>query len=139
MSSRASRGQPRRGLQCRPMCAQSLQERYAPHSICFGCGPANLNGLRIRSVVEGDAVVLEWHAGPHHQAFPGIVAGGIIGTVLDCHMNWTAAYALMRRDGLDRPRVTVTASYEVTFLRPTPAAGALRIAAHVVDTRADRA
>ena len=25
----------------------SLQDRYAPHSRCFGCGPANERGLRI--------------------------------------------------------------------------------------------
>ena len=27
----------------------SLQEQFAPASICFGCGPANDRGLRIRS------------------------------------------------------------------------------------------
>ena len=34
----------------------SLQERYAPHNTCFGCGPANAQGLRIRSFAEGDEV-----------------------------------------------------------------------------------
>ncbi|MBT3600844.1 MAG: PaaI family thioesterase, partial [Euryarchaeota archaeon] len=26
----------------------SVQEKYAPNSICFGCGPANEKGLQIR-------------------------------------------------------------------------------------------
>ena len=29
--------------------ARSVQERYAPENRCFGCGPANPKGLRIRS------------------------------------------------------------------------------------------
>ena len=28
---------------------KSLQDIHAPKSICFGCGPANKEGLRIRS------------------------------------------------------------------------------------------
>ncbi|NBX75534.1 MAG: PaaI family thioesterase, partial [Proteobacteria bacterium] len=30
----------------------SLQETYAPHNACFGCGPANSKGLRIRSFAQ---------------------------------------------------------------------------------------
>ena len=26
-----------------------VQERYAPHSVCYGCGPANPDGLHLRS------------------------------------------------------------------------------------------
>ena len=31
-----------------------LQERYAPDNACFGCGPANAEGLRIEGVLEID-------------------------------------------------------------------------------------
>ena len=41
------------------MNEQSVQERYAPENICFGCGPANPKGLRIRSFQEGDTLVAE--------------------------------------------------------------------------------
>ena len=27
----------------------SVQDKYAPNSICFGCGPANKKGLQIKS------------------------------------------------------------------------------------------
>ena len=33
---------------------------------------------------------------PDHEAFAGVVNGGILGTLLDCHANWTAAWHLMR-------------------------------------------
>ena len=35
---------------------QSLQDRYSPHNQCFGCGPRNEKGLRIKSRVMGDEV-----------------------------------------------------------------------------------
>jgi acyl-coenzyme A thioesterase PaaI-like protein len=117
----------------------SLQERYAPKSICFGCGPANSKGLRIRSFVQGDAVIANWRPESHHEAFPGILNGGIIGTLLDCHCNWTAAWHLMHRQGLDQPNCTVTADYAIKLLRPTPTDGPVEITARVVEAAADRA
>ncbi|MDX1644472.1 MAG: PaaI family thioesterase [Thermoanaerobaculia bacterium] len=100
-----------------------LQERFAPASICFGCGPANAEGLHVRSFTvdeDSDEVVARWRAEPRHQAFEGVVNGGIIGTLLDCHSNWAAAWHLKRRDRLTRPPVTVTASFEVRLRKPTP-------------------
>jgi len=119
--------------------AESLQDRYAPHTTCFGCGPANTQGLRIKSRVDGDEVVLDWTAEPHHEAFPGFVSGGIIGVLFDCHCNWTAAYHLMTRAGAPAPPFTVTADYAVKLRRPTPSAAALRLRARVVESTNDRA
>ncbi len=117
----------------------SLQELYAPDSTCFGCGPANAKGLRIRSFPEGDGCVCDFVPEPHHDAFPGVLNGGIIGTLFDCHMNWTAAYHLMRANGLAKVPGTVTAEFAVKLKRPTPSRGGVRIRAHVVEAGADRA
>jgi uncharacterized protein (TIGR00369 family) len=120
----------------------SLQERYAPGSACFGCGPSNEKGLRIRSFPsgegEGDETVAVWRPEPHHEAFPGMVNGGIVGALLDCHSNWAAAWHLMRRDGLESPPCTVTADYSVKLLRPTPSDAELRIVARVVESERRR-
>src|SRR3954469_4607009 len=102
------------------MSQTALQERYAPHNACFGCGPANSQGLRIRSMAQGELVVAEWTPSEHHQAFPGVLNGGIIGSLLDCHCNWTAAYHLMKQSGQDTPPCTVTADYSIQLKRPTP-------------------
>ena len=67
--------------------AQSLQDRFAPHNACFGCGPANEQGLRIKSMVQGDELLARWTPQSHHEAFPGMLNGGIIGALLDCHSN----------------------------------------------------
>jgi acyl-coenzyme A thioesterase PaaI-like protein len=101
---------------------ESLQETYAPSSVCFGCGPANEQGLRIRSMVEGESVVAKWTPREYHHAFEKILSGGIISTILDCHSNWTGAYSLMVEAGAKSPPPTVTASIFVEFLRPTPIA-----------------
>lgn len=119
--------------------SESLQERYAPASTCFGCGPANAQGLHIRSFVEGDAVVAEWRAQPHHEAFPGVLNGGIVGALLDCHSNWTAAHHLMRAAGADSVPSCVTAEYAVKMRKPTPSDRALRLEARIVESSADRA
>ncbi|MEK7724012.1 MAG: PaaI family thioesterase [Acidobacteriota bacterium] len=118
---------------------KSLQETYAPSGICFGCGVANEKGLRIRSFVEGDEVVAKFHAEPHHQAFPGMLNGGIIGALLDCHSNWTAAYFLMKQSGKTEPDCTVTADFHVKLKRPTPFEATIYLKARVVESTGDKA
>lgn len=120
----------------------SLQERYAPEGRCFGCGPANPDGLRIRSFPsesDPDEIVADWVPSPHHEAFEGVLNGGIIGSLLDCHSNWTATYRLMRQRGADRPPTTVTLDYAVRMRRPTPSTGPVHLAARVVASGEDRA
>lgn len=118
---------------------RSLQERYAPQNACFGCGPANAKGLRIRSFLEGDALVATWTPEPHHEAFPGVLNGGIIGALLDCHANWSAAHHLMKAQGADVPPCTVTADYAIKLTRPTPTNGPVKLVARVVEAASDRA
>ncbi len=116
-----------------------VQERYAPANRCFGCGPANPKGLRVRSFEDGEELVAEWAPAPHHEAFDGAVNGGVLGALFDCHSNWTAALHLMRAAGREAPPCTVTAEFHVRLLRVTPSAGPLRLRARIVESAADRA
>ncbi|HEX5000157.1 MAG TPA: PaaI family thioesterase [Terriglobia bacterium] len=118
---------------------KSLQETYAPHNACFGCGPANPGGLHIRSFVRGEEVVAEWQPATEYEAFPGVLNGGIIGALLDCHSNWTAAWHLMRRLGAETPPCTVTADFSVKLLRPAPTSGPVSLKARVAESSDDRA
>ena len=118
----------------------SIQERYAPHNACFGCGPANDKGLRIRSFpAEDGSFTAEWTASPHHEAFPGVLNGGIIGALLDCHSNWAAAYHLMQKAQVDTPPCTVTADFAVRLLRPTPTNVVITLKAKIAESTDDRA
>lgn len=121
------------------MSEPSLQQRFAPDLKCFGCGPKNPQGLRIESHVRGDEVVAEWRAQPHHEAYPGMLNGGIVGALLDCHCNWTAAWHLMGRTHASTPPCTVTAEYTIKLRRPTPTDQLILLRAHVAESSDDRA
>ena len=111
---------------------ESLQQTYASKSICYGCGPANPKGLHINSFVDGDKVIATWQPQEHHHAFPNVLNGGIIGTLLDCHCNWAACWYLMQAQNLSHPPCTVTASYHIQLLRPTPMGIPLQLTAELV-------
>ncbi len=119
---------------------KSLQETFAPQGVCFGCGPRNDRGLRIRSFAESASqCVCRWRPEPHHLAFPGVLNGGICGTLLDCHSNWTGAWYLMHSANAVAVPCTVTGEFAVKLLRPTPVDAELIVRANVVSADAVRA
>ncbi|MSQ84338.1 MAG: PaaI family thioesterase [Myxococcales bacterium] len=117
----------------------SLQERFASDNRCFGCGPANDQGLRIRSFVQGDRLIASWQPQDHHQAFGGMLNGGICGALLDCHSNWLAAWHLMQQSGSESPPCTVTADFHIKLRRPTPMAQPVQLQAWIAEFSGDRA
>jgi acyl-coenzyme A thioesterase PaaI-like protein len=120
----------------------TLQERYAPRSRCFGCGPANEQGLRIatRPVPEEPGTVeTVWQARAEHEAFAGVVNGGICGTLLDCTMNWAAIAHLLAERPSEGPPDTVTSDLSVRYLAPTPSDRPIVVRARVVESDRRRA
>ena len=119
---------------------ESLQDTYGPNVICFGCGPSNPKGLRVKSFPRGDLeCVAEQRVEKHHEAFPGVVNGGIIGALLDYHSNWTPTWAVMRQSGASVPPCTVTADFHVVLKRPTPSDALLKLRARATEISDDRA
>lgn len=116
------------------MSEKSIQETYAPNLACFGCGPANPKGLHVRSFPNGDEVIAEFQPEKYQEAFDGMLSGGIIGTLLDCHCNWTAAWHLMNKLGLDHPPCTVTSEYAIKLRRPTPTDNPIKLVARVIQS-----
>lgn len=119
-----------------------LQEQHLPGGRCFGCGPANDKGLRIRSFAHPDdldELICRWKAESHHEAFENVVNGGILGSLLDCHSNWAAAWFFMRRDGLSTLPVTVTADFHVKLKRPTPRDRPLFLRSRVIASEGKKA
>jgi acyl-coenzyme A thioesterase PaaI-like protein len=102
----------------------SIQERLYPELPCFGCGPANTNGLQLRSYVDNDGTVtatfMPW---PEHDNGLGYLNGGIIGTIMDCH---SAAAVMLEADSRgwkplgDAALSYVTAGLNIRYLRPAP-------------------
>jgi acyl-coenzyme A thioesterase PaaI-like protein len=96
-----------------------------PGITCFGCGPNNPNGLQIKSYWSGpNEAVCRFQPGARHNGPPGIVNGGIIATVIDCHAVCTAIADGYRRaeraigEGAFIPYVT--GALNIVFHAPTP-------------------
>ena len=97
---------------------------HMPGNICFGCGINNSEGLQIKSYWDGDEAVCIWHSEPRYQGWKGILNGGILASLFDCHAMCSAMAAAYREEGrgLDtKPEYHyATASMKVDYLKPTP-------------------
>ena len=97
---------------------------------CFGCGPANEAGLRLRfrHGRDGD-VETRLAPGPWLEGVDGVLHGGIQATVLDEVM--AVAAQLTRPPGSSRAAL-VTAELSLRYLRPVPIDAEVRAVARVV-------
>lgn len=55
---------------------------------CFGCDPANPQGLRMEFFREGDTVTSSWDPQPEFEGYPGVIHGGIQATLADEIGGW---------------------------------------------------
>jgi len=95
---------------------------------CFGCGPANQNGLRLEFLLADDGSVVSLPVVPGaFDGHPGYLHGGIIATLLDEAMS-----KAVRAQG----STSVTRKIEVDYLRPVPSGAPLRIEGRVVRNEA---
>jgi acyl-coenzyme A thioesterase PaaI-like protein len=96
-----------------------------PGNHCWGCGPLNDHGLRIKSRWDGEDAICRWTPLPWHAAGPEhILNGGIIATIIDCHCVCTAIANHYREEDrlmTEAPLIwCVTAALDVSYLAPTP-------------------
>lgn len=104
---------------------------------CFGCGAHNERGLRIKSFAVGDEAVCSWRPQPHHIGHPGILYGGMIASVVDCHCIWTAVAHAHRVNGVEMGATPqflyVTAALTVNYRKPVPIDSAIELRARVTE------
>ena len=105
---------------------QPVQSSW-PDLTCFGCGPANPEGLHLESYLSADGTALEatFNPRPVHTAGVASVAyGGLIASLIDCNSIWTAMTFRSLADGrlLDDPPAVryVTGTLSVEYHRTTP-------------------
>ncbi|MEI6622093.1 MAG: PaaI family thioesterase [Actinomycetes bacterium] len=112
----------------------SIQEFFFPTMNCFGCGPANRLGLRLRSFPSDGGTIAEFTPWPEHDNGLGFLNGGIICTVLDCHSATPMFLEADRLGVLDLSKALpyVTAGLDVRYLRPTPLAATLQLRAEAI-------
>jgi acyl-coenzyme A thioesterase PaaI-like protein len=118
------------------MTHKAIQDMWPESaSFCWGCGRNNQHGLQLKSYWEDDETVATWTPKEFHTAFPGILNGGIIATIIDCHCVGTANAAAHRQSGSMEHSFHVTASLSVKFLRPTPLDRPVTLRARVKKTQ----
>ncbi|MBF0100100.1 MAG: PaaI family thioesterase [Desulfobacterales bacterium] len=107
------------------MSEKAFQDYYPDDlSYCYGCGRLNDHGLKIKSYWDGEESVCHFVPQSHHMAIPGIVYGGLIASLIDCHGTGTASAAIYRSENREMGSLPiarfVTGSLHVDFLSPTP-------------------
>lgn len=112
-----------------------VQEAYTPESVCFGCGPSAKDGLKLRSFRRINGMEASVTLDEKYCAFPGIINGGIISALFDCHGNWTAAMTLMDRGCLPKPPLTLTYEMLITYEEPTPPNEELIVRSRILEVK----
>jgi len=108
------------------MNEQMAFQDMIPNNNCFGCGPYNDKGLRIKSRwVEKDIAECRFTPAQEHSAGPlHTLNGGIIATLIDCHTVCTAiakAYQMAGRPiGSGDPIWFATGRLTVSYQKPVP-------------------
>lgn len=121
------------------MTEQKAIQDQIPGNHCFGCGPHNDRGLRIKSYWSGDdRSHCEFTPQPHHSAGPlQYLNGGIIATVIDCHTICTAIADAYRRAGREAGSGDkiwyATGKLEVNYRAPTAIDQPAMLEASIVD------
>lgn len=119
---------------------KAIQDYYPEEfAHCYGCGPGNEQGMKIKSYWDGEEAVCRYTPKPWHSGgVPGFAYGGLIASLIDCHGAATASAAKLKADGYalgERPLSRfVAASIKVDYLKPTPI-GTLELRAKVKEVK----
>ena len=93
---------------------------------CFGCGQANPHGLRLDFEFSADRAESSFTAAREQQGYDGMAHGGILTTLLDEAMGWSA---------LHQGIWGVTTRLAVTFRRPVRLGEEVRVVGEIVRDR----
>jgi acyl-coenzyme A thioesterase PaaI-like protein len=116
------------------MTPQSIQEQLYPGLNCFGCGPGNASGLRLRSFAVDGRIEAHFRPRPDHDNGAGYLNGGIAATLIDCHSGAAVYLTAHERGWLpvgDISTPYVTAGLDVRYRRPVPLGSQIELVATV--------
>ena len=94
---------------------------------CFGCSPRNTSGLQMTFYTNKKAVYSKVKVPDHLCGWNNLVHGGVLTTILDEIMSWSAIYLLKR--------VSMTKSMSVDFLKPVYVGNPLKAEGTVLEKK----
>ena len=113
------------------MIGWSVSDGWLPWTrSCFVCGESNPHGLRLRSRVEGDRVVIRYVTREADVGWRHLVHGGLSATLLDEALTWAAILSLRR--------ACVAAEITVRLKQPIRAGQSIRVEGWTMATRLSR-
>ncbi len=101
-----------------------MEVRFDGH--CFGCGPLNLDGLRLQFEPGADGSVAEYKVPERFQSWAGMAHGGVVALMLDEAVGWAAWHA---------GHPGVTGRLQVAYRRPLKLGERVRIVGKVDNIR----
>lgn len=105
------------------MNTKDFFQNHMPGNICFGCGKDNHEGLQIKSYWEGEEAICIWNSKEKYQGWKGVLHGGILASLVDCHCMCTAMAAQYRSEGRDLESTPIyryaTGTLTIKYLKPT--------------------
>jgi uncharacterized protein (TIGR00369 family) len=105
----------------------AIELKFDPHNNpCFGCGPNNPIGLKLKFRQEHGKAKAEFVPGEHHQGWPGLIHGGVICALLDEAMGYVTFNMGLK---------TLTAKMELRFRQPVRIGQKLILTAKILDHR----
>jgi len=107
------------------MSDAAFQDQYLDtRADCWGCGRNNHHGLHLKSYWDGETAFAHYQPSEFQSGHKGVLNGGIIATLMDCHCIGLAMAHAHRQEGRpigSQPLITyVTASLKVDYISPTP-------------------
>jgi acyl-coenzyme A thioesterase PaaI-like protein len=98
-------------------------------------GATTNRGLHIRTHWDGEYGTARYNPRPEHTAYPGVVYGGLLASLIDCHSIGTAIAAMYesegRKLGEGEEIRCVTGKLSVSYRKPTPLGVELVLRSHV--------
>jgi len=92
---------------------------------CFACGTENPIGLNLQFYQVGEAVCTDIVLDKVYEGWEGMVHGGIISTLIDEVMSWTAMYS--------KKVFLVTRNMNIKYVKPVMIGTPLRVKGRLVD------
>jgi uncharacterized protein (TIGR00369 family) len=100
------------------------------HNTCFGCGPANDHGLKMKFFGNDEMLYSDIKVPDYLLGWNGVVHGGILSTILDEVMGWSAIFLMSK--------FILTKTMTINYHRPVFVGEMLHVEGKVKEKISDR-